>query len=125
MELINIAAAKPPGAGQMARLGVMAGLKSSGELTYRTLHQTNWPGVVEQMFRSHYRNWTTFLLEWGKKLLLFTYCEYDGHDCAKDDTLIRADPVTQRWWRHTEPCLIALTGPGETRAPMRPFFQVD
>jgi L-rhamnose mutarotase len=125
MELINIVAARPPGAGQMARLGVMAGLKPSSELTYRTLHQTNWPGVVEQMVRSHFRNWTTFLIEWGEELLLFTYYEYEGHDRAADDALMRADPVTQRWWRHTEPCLIALASPGENWTPMRPVFQVD
>ena len=91
-------------------IGLMAGVHEESELWYRTLHQTNWPGVIDQMRRSQYQNWTTFLLDWGDALLLFTHFEYLGSDRTADDALMAADPVTQRWWKHTEPCLYSLVG---------------
>ena len=98
----------PSSGRSLTRLGLMSSLKPECELTYRTLHQTNWPGVIDQMGRSHYRYWISFLVEFGAELLLFTYCEYVGHDKAADDIAMAADPVTQRWWTHTEPCLNPL-----------------
>jgi len=89
-------------------LGLIAGLHTDSELWYRTLHQTNWPGVIDQMARSHYQNWTTFMIEWGDTLYLLTHVEYLGSDKAADDVLMAADPVTQRWWTHTQPCLYSL-----------------
>lgn len=87
------------------RLGLVSELVRDKELSYRTLHQTNWPGVIDQMRRSHYRNWTTFLCEIEKRLLLFTYVEYVGQNRQGDDEAMAKDPVTQRWWTHTQPCI--------------------
>lgn len=116
MELVNIIGptVPEPAKGKPAtRTGLVAGLKPESELWYRTLHQTNWPGVVDQMARSHFRYWVTFLIEFDAELLLFTYCEYTGTDKAADDAAMAADPVNQRWWKHTEPCLIPqMTGGG-------------
>jgi L-rhamnose mutarotase len=89
-------------------IGLAAGLHPDKELWYRTLHQTNWPGVTDQMKRSHYQNWTTFMLEFEQELMLFTHFEYLGKDKAADDAITQADPVTNRWWTHTEPCLYTL-----------------
>ena len=89
-------------------IGLAAGLHPDKELWYRTLHQTNWPGVIDQINRSSYQNWTTFMLEFGGALMLFTHFEYLGKDRAADDALMQADPVTNRWWQHTEPCLYPL-----------------
>jgi len=93
---------------KVEKLGLVTGLRPDMELKYRTLHQTNWPGVSDQMVRSNYRHWTTFCVEMGEKLFLFTYFEYVGEDIEADNSAMKADPVTQRWWKHTEPCLIRL-----------------
>ncbi|MBT5902090.1 MAG: L-rhamnose mutarotase [Opitutaceae bacterium] len=101
----------------------MAGLEPASELQYRTLHQTNWPGVVDQMARSNRRYWVTFLIDFGEQLWLFTYSEYVGDDYAADDAATAADPVTQRWWKFTEPCLIPLTPGGENWTTMQALMR--
>lgn len=125
MELINIIGPtlpEPTNGRQIERSGLMTGLIPSSELQYRTLHQTNWPGVVDQMARSHRRYWVTFLIELGEDIWLFTYSEYLGVDHATDDAATAADPVTQRWWKFTEPCLIPLTPDGENWTTMQALF---
>lgn len=97
---------------KIQKMGLMSGLKPETELTYRQLHQLNWPAVVDGMVRSNYRNWTTFMIEVADKLYLFTYSEYIGDNIKADNALMAADPTTQRWWQHTEPCLINLHGEG-------------
>ena len=57
------------------------------------------------MARSNRRYWVTFLIEFGEELWLFTYTEYVGQDMAADNAAMAQDPVTQRWWKHTQPCL--------------------
>lgn len=97
---------------KVKKMGLISGLKPSLELQYRQLHQSNWPGVVDGMVNSNYRNWTSFMVELGQKLYLFTYTEYIGKDIAQDNKAMAADPSTQRWWQHTEQCLINLHGEG-------------
>ena len=121
LELINLIGPtlpEPSAPSQMAREAFVTRLKPECELSYRTLHQTNWPGVVEQMRRSQRRCWITFLIELGTELWLFTYSEYLGQDSAHDDALTAADPVTQRWWRHTEPCLDSISEHHPSWTPM-------
>lgn len=94
------------------KMALMSGLKPEREVTYRQLHQTNWPGVVDGMIHSNYRNWTTFLIEDGEDLLMFSYAEYIGEDLDADNKVMAADPPTQRWWKQTDPCQIDLHGEG-------------
>ncbi len=115
----------PAGGRPFVRFGLMSSLKPECELTYRTLHQTNWPGVIDQMGRSHYRYWISFMVEFGTKLLLFTYCEYVGDDKAADDAAMATDPVTQRWWTHTEPCLNPLVPGNGSWTPMVHLLETD
>lgn len=111
MELINVVGRTRPEVSRQAQnLGYVSQLLPDHELSYRTLHQTNWPGVVDQMSRSHYRYWVTFLAQIGPNLTLFTYCQYVGQDKAADDRAMAADPTTQRWWKHIQPCLCPPDG---------------
>lgn len=125
MEFMNLVAhprvfPHRPGAA-VRRLGLVAGLRPEREAAYRSLHQTNWPGVVERMVRSNYRAWTTFLTDDSDGLLLFTTVEYGGVDQAADDAAAAADPVTRRWWTHTEPCLLPLLPGGGNWTAMEPL----
>ncbi len=126
MEFINLVAhlqvfPHPPGV-PVERLALVSRLRPDHEAAYRSLHQTNWPGVVDQMVRSHYRAWTTFLTEIDGDLLLFTTVEHHGSDRRADDAATAADPVTRRWWRHTEPCLEPVLPSAGNWAPMRPVI---
>lgn len=127
MELINIIGPTlphPTAPRTTQRSGLISALEPASELQYRTLHQTNWPGVVDQMARCNRRYWVTFLIELGEKLWLFTYSEYVGEDYEADDAATAADPVTNRWWKFTEPCLIPLREDGKTWTQMVPLFEV-
>ncbi len=79
-------------------------IKPEKEQEYRALHQTVWPGVVDQMVRGNYRNFSIFLVEIDDELFEFFYVEYVGTDAAKDGETNKADPCNQRWWKQTDPC---------------------
>ncbi len=112
MNCIATTKAFPHKSKKVQKMALMSGLKPEKELDYRSLHQTNWPGVVDGMVMCNYRNWTTFIVELESELYLFTYFEYIGENIAADNALMASDPVTNRWWAHTEPCLINLAGEG-------------
>lgn len=74
------------------------------EAEYRTLHQTVWPGVVDQVERGKIRDLCVFLVELDDDLVEFLYLEYMGDDQAADDAANAADPINQRWWKQTDAC---------------------
>ena len=84
------------------------------------MHQTVWPGVVDQMARGNNRNFSIFLVELGDELYEFFYLEYVGHDAAKDEAMNKADPINQRWWKHTIACQSPLPGERDIWANMAP-----
>ena len=90
--------------GEIHRVGLICELNPDMEQKYRTLHQTVWPGVIDQMSRSNYRHWTTWCVEIESKLYLIAYFEYIGTDKAADDADMASDPTTIRWWKHTDAC---------------------
>jgi L-rhamnose mutarotase len=93
-------------------------IKPEKEKDYRILHQTVWPGVVDQMIRGHIRNFCIFLVEIGDTLYEFFYLEYLGSNAEQDDQMNRADPVNQRWWAQTDACQQPLPGEKGIWAPM-------
>jgi L-rhamnose mutarotase len=74
------------------------------EMEYRTLHQTVWPGVVDQAVRGNIRNLNVFLVELGDELVEFLYLEYMGSNEEADNAANKADPINQRWWKLTDAC---------------------
>lgn len=74
------------------------------EMQYRTLHQTVWPGVVDQAVRGKIRNLNIFLVELDDLLVEFLYLEYMGNNQQADDQANKADPINQRWWKLTDEC---------------------
>jgi L-rhamnose mutarotase len=93
----------------MQRFGAVIGLPSEHRETYLRLHREVWPAVEARLTASHFTNYTIF----HRGELLFAYYEYTGDDYAADAAAIAADPVTQDWWRLTDPCQRRLEGTPE------------
>jgi L-rhamnose mutarotase len=91
-----------------SRVGIVTRIKPEKEEEYRTLHQTVWPGVTDQLARSNNRNLSVFLAEIGDEIYEFLYVEYVGKDKAADDAKSKADPCTLRWWKNTDACQLPL-----------------
>jgi L-rhamnose mutarotase len=102
--------AKP---GKVQRFGNVIGLRPEKKDYYVKLHAETWPGVLAQIRRSNIRNYSIYLAELEGKLYLFSYFEYVGDDFEADMEKMAADPVTQRWWKETDPCQIRLPGTPE------------
>ncbi|KRC66933.1 L-rhamnose 1-epimerase [Aeromicrobium sp. Root236] len=107
----------------MERHGSMVRLRADHEAEYVRLHAEVWPEVLQQIRASGIRNYTIFLRDG----LLFSYYEYVGDDHARDMAAMAADPVTQDWWRLTDPCQqpVDTAEPGELWAPLRQVFHAD
>ncbi len=86
------------------RFAMVTRIKPQKEQEYRTLHQTVWPGVVDQMARGHYHDFSIFFVELGDELYEFFHVEYVGVDAKKDGQMNKADPFNQRWWKITDAC---------------------
>jgi L-rhamnose mutarotase len=110
------------------RFGSAIGVKPEKLDEYVTLHANTWPGVLEMIRKCNIRNYSIYLarLDDGK-LYLFSYFEYTGDDLAADSKKMAADPTTQEWWKHTNPCQIPLKQrkPGEHWMTLREVFHMD
>lgn len=82
------------------RHGQIVRLRPGKREEYLRLHAAVWPQVEDTLRAHHVRGYTIFLVE---DTLFATY-EYTGTDHAADMAGVAADPVTQEWWRHTDPC---------------------
>ncbi len=100
---------------KLLRVGTITGLKPEKEAWYRTLHQTPWPQVNEQIKQCKIRNYSIYLKDINGKLYLFSYFEYLGDDLAADGANMAKDAVTQRWWQQTDPCQIPFPAAAEKK----------
>jgi L-rhamnose mutarotase len=109
----------------MIRMGMMIGIKPDMIDEYKRLHASAWPAVLKQIRDSHIRNYTIFLRE--PENLLFGYWEYHGTDFKADMARMAADPETQKWWTHTDPCQtpLATRNEGDQWAMMEEVFHTD
>ena len=57
---------------------------------------------------SNMRNFSIYITELDGEKYLFSYFEYVGDDFAADMKAIAEDPLTQKWWKETDPCQIQL-----------------
>ena len=104
LEWINYIHASQKKGAATDQFSMVTRIKPEREQEYRILHQTVWPGVVDQMARGNYRNFSIFFVELGDELYEFFYVEYVGTNAAKDGEKNKADPCNQRWWKLTDPC---------------------
>ena len=87
---------------------IVTRIKPEKEQEYRTLHQTVWPGVIDQLKRSNNRNLSIFLVEIGEEIYEYLYLEYVGKDAEADGASSPKDPCTVRWWKLTDACQLPL-----------------
>jgi L-rhamnose mutarotase len=111
-EWINFIRGKDVARAATSKLMIVTRVIPEKEMEYRTLHQTVWPGVVDQIVRGNIRDLNVFLVEMGDDLVEFLYLEYVGDDQAADDAMNQADPINIRWWKNTDACQIGLSGEG-------------
>jgi len=107
----------------MKRYGMIIGLKPEKLEEYKRLHKAVWPGVLKTIADCNIRNYTIFL----RDNTLFSYFEYIGTDFAGDMARMAADPVTQQWWKETDPCQhpVGSARQGEWWANLEEVFHCD
>ncbi|WP_265520383.1 L-rhamnose mutarotase [Oerskovia flava] len=94
----------------MERHGQVVRITPGMRERYLELHAAVWPEVEATLSTHHVTNYTIFIH--GE--LLFAYYEYVGADHDADMARIAADPVTQEWWTHTDPCQTPVEAPPGT-----------
>ena len=107
----------------MKRYGMLIKVRPEKFDEYKELHANPWPGVLKTIHDCNIRNYSIYL----KDGFLFGYYEYIGEDYAADMAKMAADPVTQEWWKHTDPCQEPLSThkEGEWWATMEEVFHCD
>jgi len=107
----------------MKRYGMLIKVRPEKFDEYKELHANPWPGVLKTIHDCNIRNYSIYL----KDGFLFGYYEYIGDDYAADMARMAADPVTQEWWKHTDPCQEPLSTrkEGEWWAIMEEVFHCD
>jgi len=87
------------------------------------LHQHVFPGVLDRIRKSNIRNYSIYLCQ----RILFSYYEYTGTNYDQDMAQIARDPLTQDWWKLTDPMQDPLESrkKGEWWALMDEVFHRD
>ena len=107
----------------MKRYGMVIRVRPELEDAYVHLHANTWPGVLQRISDSNIRNYTIFMRDG----YLFSCYEYVGEDYEADLAKIAADPVTQAWWKLTDPCQQPVESAAESErwAEMEEVFHHD
>ncbi|MCL6526251.1 MAG: L-rhamnose mutarotase [Thermaceae bacterium] len=107
----------------MQRIGMVIRVKPEKLEEYKRLHAQPWPGVLETLRRVGVRNYSIF----QHADLLFGYLEFQGESWEEAQKAIAADPVTQAWWKLTDPCQEPLPSAreGEWWARMEQVFLME
>jgi L-rhamnose mutarotase len=107
----------------MERRGSVIRLRPEKYEEYKKLHAAAWPGVLAKIHECGIRNYTIY----HKNGFLFSHYEYVGEDYEADMAKMKADPVSQEWWKLTDPCQEPLETrrPGEWWASMEEVFHCD
>ena len=102
------------------RHALVVGVRPEKREEYLALHRAVWPGVEQKLRESNIRNYSIFIV--GDTL--FAYYEYVGDDHDADQRRIAADPVSQEWWKLTDPCNVAIGGDRDSRSPWQPLDEI-
>jgi len=107
----------------MKRYGQVIKVKEEYLEKYRALHANPWPEVNQMIKECNIRNYSIYYRDG----YLFSYFEYVGEDFEADMKKMAADPMTQKWWKETDPCQepIASAAAGEWWADMVEMYHLD
>ena len=107
----------------MKRYGMVINVRPEKLEEYKRLHANAWPDVLKMIHDCNIRNYSIFHRD-GK---LFSYFEYVGDDFEGDMARMAADPTTQEWWTHCNPCQqpVETAAEGEWWAPMEEVFHTE
>ncbi|PKP20956.1 MAG: L-rhamnose mutarotase [Bacteroidetes bacterium HGW-Bacteroidetes-20] len=85
----------------MKRYGQVIKIKPEKLEYYRELHAHPWPDVIQKIYECNIRNYSIYFLQ---DHTLFAYFEYIGSNFEEDMKKMSDDPITQKWWKETDPC---------------------
>lgn len=117
--------ARVDAAPEVQRYGSVIGLKAEKMEYYKKLHAETWPEVLRMIKECNIRNYSIYLHQLDDdKYYLFSYFEYLGDDFEADMAKMAADPMTQQWWKETDPCQFPIRhrAEGEKWAAMEEVF---
>jgi L-rhamnose mutarotase len=101
--LAGCVASRPP-----QRYAWVTGLKADKAARYEYLHAHVWPGVNKMIKECHIQNFSIHESRINGQLYLFAYLEYTGTNFDADMKKMAGDPMTQSWWKQTDPCQTPL-----------------
>jgi L-rhamnose mutarotase len=102
------------------RFAFVVGVHPAKREEYLELHESVWPGVEAKLIECNIRNYSIFIF--GE--VLFAYYEYVGEDHAADMRSIAADPLSQEWWTHTDPCQVRIAEESHPGSLWQPIDEV-
>jgi L-rhamnose mutarotase len=107
----------------MERYARIIGLKAESIEEYERLHADAWPGLLKTIRECNIHNYSIY--RYGT--LLFAYLEYLGTNFEADMAHMAEDPVTQAWWKLTDPMQEGMPDrqPGEWWMRIPEVFHVD
>lgn len=124
----KLAKAKAAKFKKVKRVGSVVGLSRETMEQYVILHAHVWPEVLDRIRKSNIRNYSIYMGELDDgNLYLFSYFEYVGDDFDADMQAIADDPVTQDWWKLTDPLQKRVKGTpnGDQWKTLEEVFHTD
>ncbi len=90
---------------------------------YKKLHANPWPEVNAILKEANIQNYSIYYRDG----LLFSYLEYTGSDFDADMKKMADNPITQKWWKLTDPCQepVESAGEGVWWADMEEVYHLD
>lgn len=107
----------------MKRYGQVIKVKQEYLKKYKELHAHPWPEVNQMLKACNIQNYSIYYRDG----YLFSYYEYTGKDYEADMARMAADPMTQEWWKETDPCQepIHTAKEGEWWADMEEVYHLE
>ena len=108
---------------RVQRFGWVIKVKPDKLEEYKRLHANPWPEVNRILTESNIQNYSIYYRDG----LLFSYLEYTGSDFDADMKKMADNPVTQKWWKLTDPCQEPVESAGEDIwwADMEEVYHLD
>jgi len=113
---------------QVKRYGSVIGVKEEKLEDYKELHANPWPEVNRKLKECNICNYSIYVRRMPDgNHYLFSYFEYTGDNFEEDMEKMAADPMTQKWWKETDPCQTPLPDreEGEWWASMEEVYHLN